>query len=147
MALNIDYFVSRTPRDVWKIATEWGIAEYWLGVSKLRMMEQGKKPGVGAKLIYDVRGQSHLTTITIWEPPNRLGLESTQGGVTAHYEYHFTQNEDGRTRLQLEAKCTAEGAVWKFFLPFISWMMERADRKQLEALGKLVEMTTPAPPT
>jgi hypothetical protein len=137
----VDHFVARKPADVWRIATDWKIAEFWLGVSKLRMMDGKAKPRKGAKLIFDVRGQSHLTTITRWEPPHHLGLSSTQGGITANYEYTFEATENG-TRMQLEGECTAQGGVWKLALPIVSWMMERTDRKQLAALAQLVEATT-----
>ncbi len=141
MGFAVDHFVARKPTDVWRIATDWKIAEFWLGVSKLRMREPKAKPKKGAQLLFDVRGQSHVTTIVTWDPPTRLGLSSTQGGVTAVYEYTFTPTDDG-TRMQLEAQCSASGWAWKLMLPLISWMMERTDRKQLAALAQLVEATT-----
>jgi uncharacterized protein YndB with AHSA1/START domain len=141
MGFAAEQFVARKPADVWRIATDWKIAEFWLGVSKLRMLDKGAKPRKGAKLIFDVRGRSHLTTITRWEPPHHLGLASTQGGITASYEYTFTATEEG-TRMQLEAECSAQGGVWKLALPMVRWMMERTDRKQLAALARLVELTT-----
>jgi hypothetical protein len=140
MGFNVDQIIPCTPREVWVIATEWGVAEYWLGVSKLRLMDPKRKPRVGSKLLFDVRGKSHLTTITAWDPPNTLGLQSVQGGVKADYVYSFSECSEG-TRAQLEAACSATGFWWKLLLPAIGMMMERTDRKQLEALCQLVELT------
>lgn len=144
MGLCIDHFIPRTPKDVWRIVTDWTIAEYWLGVNKLRPLHPKERIGVGSKLTYDVRGAPQLMTVTAWKPRQELGLESMQGGIAARYLYTFSKSEDG-TRVQLEARCSADKGLWKLLAPVADWMMARSDRNQLTALGKLVEATTGGP--
>ncbi len=36
MPFIVDHSIPRAAADVWKIATDWTVAEYWLGVNKLR---------------------------------------------------------------------------------------------------------------
>jgi hypothetical protein len=139
--VHLETFIPRTPLDVWRTATDWVIAEYWLGVEKLRPLSQEGKPRAGTRLSYRVRGREHAMIIRTWKPEQQLTLESFQGGITVVYAYSF-RREEGGTRATLNATCSAEGGFWKLILPLARWMMRRADRKQLEALCALVEATT-----
>ena len=87
--------IARTPAEVWRIATDWQVAELWLGVSKLRPTKPREAPAVGSVLSYQVRGMLHPMTIFAWEPEAHLGLSTEQGGITASYEFRFESNADG----------------------------------------------------
>ncbi len=141
MALAIDHFIARTPAEVWGIITDWKIAEYWLGVNKLRLLDKNRPVRVGSKLTFDARGAPQLMEVTAWQPNQELGLQSRQGGIIVDYNYSLSPSSEG-TRVQLCAKCSAESGFWKLFVPLVGWMMERTDRKQLQALARLVEATT-----
>lgn len=139
--MRLEKFIPRTPLDVWSIVTDWVVAEYWLGVEKLRPLHSREKPRAGSRLTYRVRGREHPMTITRFEPQKRLALESFQGGIKVTYAYSF-HRVDGGTRVELDAECSAEGGFWRLVLPLARFLMERADKKQLDALGALVEATT-----
>ncbi len=141
MAFAVDHFIPRTPEEVWSIVTDWTIAEYWLGVNKLRPLEKDKPIRAGSKLTFLARSTPQLMLVTAWQPREHLALQSRQGGITVDYDYTFSRTNDG-TRVQLEGRCSADGTFWRLFVPIVGWMMERTDRKQLRALGKLVEATT-----
>jgi hypothetical protein len=96
---------------------------------------------VGSKLTFDARGTPQLMEVTAWQPNQELGLQSQQGGIVVDYSYSLSPSPDG-TRVQLSARCSAQSGVWRLFVPIVSWMMERTDRKQLQALARLVEATT-----
>jgi hypothetical protein len=139
--VHIEKLIPRTPLQVWSIVTDWVVAEYWLGVQKLRPLAGDDKPKVGTRLTYRVRRREYPMIIRAWKPERKLTLESFQGGITVTYAYAFHREAQG-TRVELDATCTAQGGFWKLILPLARWMMERADRKQLDALCALVEATT-----
>jgi hypothetical protein len=140
MSSSQERFIPRTPSEIWGIITDWKVAEYWLGVSRLRPSAAKQKLGVGTLLSYEVRGALHPMTITAWEPPHHLGLSTEQGGITAHYDFRLEANSKG-TRVVRTAGCTGKGA-WRLPAALLEWVMQWSDRKQLEALERLVRITT-----
>jgi hypothetical protein len=144
MTLRLEKVIKRSPLDVWTIATNWGIAEIWLGLNRMRLLDEKRPVKVGSKLIYAAAGRDHLMTITDFKPQKQLGLQAMQGGVVVDYQYRFFRVEEG-TRVELEATLSAEGAFWRMLLPLARWMIRRSDRRQLEALCHLVEITTGGP--
>lgn len=141
MPFVVDHTIPRPPEDVWRIMTDWKIAEYWLGVNKLRLANPDKKPKAGSQLTYMVRGAPQPMDITAWVPSQELGLAARQGGIVVNYAYTLTPVEAG-TRIQLESKCVGDNAFWRFLAPMLEWSMRVADRRQLPALEKLVRVTT-----
>jgi hypothetical protein len=139
--VHVEKLIPRTPLEVWSIVTDWVVAEYWLGVEMLRPVVPNEKPKAGTRLAYRVRGREHPMIVRVWKPEKQLTLESFQGGITVTYAYAL-HRESGGTRVVLDATCAAEGGFWKLVLPLARFMMERADKKQLEALAALVELTT-----
>lgn len=137
MGFQASTVVECTPDLVWAVMTDWSKAPYWLGIQGLRPEDPKTALGEGSRLTYTARG-TQVSTIRQWEPDRLLALESTQAGVTAHYTYQLTE-QDGATLVELKAECTAQGPVWKFLLPAISFIMERTDRRQLVALKRLTE--------
>lgn len=141
MPFVVDHTIPRAASDIWKIMTDWTIAEYWLGVNKLRPRNPTEKLGVGSKLSYLVRGEPQEMEVTEWLPEERLGLASRQGGIVVKYDYGFEISESG-TRIQLTSSCVGDNWFWRLLAPLAEWTMSWADRKQLAALDKLVRATT-----
>lgn len=121
--------------------TDWKIAEYWLGVNKLRLANPNQPLRVGSKLSYMVRGEPQEMEVTHWVPHERLGLASRQGGIVVTYDYRFEASETA-TRIQLTSSCVGDNWFWRLLAPLAEWTMAWADRKQLAALDKLVRATT-----
>lgn len=141
MPVTLDRTIARPPEDVWRIMTDWKIAEYWLGVNRLRPNNPSQAPGVGMLMTYRVRGEPHDLEITDWVPRQRLGLATRQGGLTVHYRYRLEDNESG-TRVVLVAEVSADKWPWKAVAPLLQATMRWSDRKQLQALENLVRITT-----
>jgi uncharacterized protein YndB with AHSA1/START domain len=133
--------ISRTPADVWRIATDWQVAELWLGVSRLRPTTTREPIGVGSVLSYQVRGMLHPMTVFAWEPEALLGLSTEQGGITARYEFRLEANTAG-TRVVRSAGCHGRNAFWGAAAWCLELVMRFSDRKQLEALDRLVRITS-----
>ncbi len=142
MALDIEITIPEPVDLVWDTVTDFRTAPYWLGLENLRPMNKGDAIKRGTRLIYDVRGAAHASTITRFEPRRFLTLTAEQGGITVEYAYVFEAKGKGKegaeTRVRLHAECTARGWFWRMLLPFVSRSMEKGDREQLVALDKLV---------
>jgi hypothetical protein len=143
MPFVMDHSIPRGASDVWKIMTDWTIAEYWLGVNKLRLTNPNQAPRQGSKLSYLVRGEPQEMEVTEWLPNERLALASRQGGIVVKYDYLFEESKSG-TRIQLTSSCVGDNWFWRLLAPLAEWTMSWTDRKQLAALDKLVRATTGA---
>lgn len=141
MGFTVDRTIPRPVEDVWRIMTDWKIAEYWLGVNRLRLANPERAPEAGAKLTYLVRGQPQVMELTKWRQGELLGLAARQGGIVVNYEYEFSTVEAG-TRIQLTSSCVGDNWFWRALAPLLEWTMRVADRKQLQALENLVRATT-----
>ena len=86
-------------------------------------------------------GQPQVMEITAWQKQERLALSSRQGGIVVGYDYEFSTVEAG-TRIQLTSSCEGDNWFWRAIARVLEWTMRLADRKQLEALDKLVRATT-----
>lgn len=141
MAFIVDHTIPRRPEEVWRIMTDWKIAEYWLGVNRLRPVNAEQAPKGGTQLTYLVRGTPQPMEVTTWQPPEQLGLSSRQGGIVISYQYELTAVESG-TRVQLVSACQGRTWFWRALAPILEWTMRVADRRQLTALDQLVRATT-----
>ncbi|MFI6477177.1 SRPBCC domain-containing protein [Nonomuraea sp. NPDC050663] len=84
-----------TPEQVWEaIATGPGLAS-WL-------FPHSVDPGVGGKLRLEVAGYTEESTITGWDPPRRLTVESPPGedGTLMAFEYLIEGRDGGSTVLK-----------------------------------------------
>ena len=92
---------------------------------------------IGTILKFSARGKERETSVTALETLKKLALTSTQGGVTATYEYALTPVGDG-TEITLNAGCEATG-FWALLHPVINFAMKRADSSQLANLKAAIE--------
>ena len=97
----------------------------------------GQTLGTGSVLTFHARGKDRETRVTAFEEGRRLALTSTQGGVTATYEYALAPTPDG-AEITLNACCEASG-FWKLLHPVIAFAMKQADSPQIANLKALVE--------
>ena len=137
MGFEATALIARPVDEVWAALTDWRRAPEWMsGIDG--MAADGAATGEGTRLVFRSRGAERESTVVGWSPPNRLALQSVQGGVTALYEY-ACEPADGGTRLTLRAGCRAEGLGWRLALPLIGVLMKRADSGQVSALKRLIE--------
>ena len=121
--------IDRPIDEVWAFLTDWEVMPDWMnGVDSMRLLDDGPV-GAGTELRFVARGAERPSTITAWAPPNQLTLSSTQGGITATYDYRCEKEKDG-TRLTLDAQCTANGGLWRLAHPLIGYLMKRSDSDQ-----------------
>ncbi|MFQ5552001.1 MAG: SRPBCC family protein [Gemmatimonadales bacterium] len=130
--------IDRPIGEVWRFMTDWSKTTTWMrGIDAMRPLGEGPVRE-GTRLAFSARGAERESTIVAWQPPNALTLRSVQGPVTAIYEYRC-QGVGGRTVVTLDARCSAEGILWKLAHPMIVFMMKRVDGGQLAALKRCLE--------
>jgi hypothetical protein len=93
--------------------------------------------GIGTRIRFGARGKERDTSVTAFDPGKRIALTSTQGGVTATYEYSVAPAGDG-SEVTLHAVCKATG-LWKLIHPLIVFAMKKTDGSQLADLKAAIE--------
>ena len=75
--------IDRPIEEVWAFLTTWEAMPSWIsGIESMEPLDDGPM-GAGTRLEFVARGAERVSTIVAWEPPHRLALSSTQGGITA----------------------------------------------------------------
>ena len=134
---SVSETIDRPVETVWAQLTDFDRADPWMtSVDNLAKTTDGSI-AAGTRLTFRSRGQERETVVTAWEPGRRLELTSTQGGVTANYDYVLEPTDDG-TRITLDARCRATGP-WRLIHPLIVFAMKRSDGDQLAKLRRVVE--------
>ena len=129
--------IDRPLTEVWGFLTDMRNAPEWMtGIPAMEPVSV-EPIGVGSKFRFISRGAERETEVTAWEPMKAFALASTQGGVTATYEYRVKE-ADGATEVELHAVCRASG-LWKLIHPLIAALMKRSDSKHLLQLKKAIE--------
>lgn len=134
---TVKEIISSSPDKVWRTLTDFNHAHKWM-----RSIDRMSRPAdgvleIGTILKFRSRGKDRETRVTALEPGRKLALTSTQGGVTATYEYLLAPAGDG-TEITLNAACEATG-VWKLVHPLIVVAMKAADSTQLSNLKAMIE--------
>ena len=129
---RVDQFIPASPDVVWRHLTDFENAGKWMpGVDGLARIDDGPL-AVGSILKFNARGKVHESRISALVANKKLGLTSTQGGVTAVYLYELAPVNEG-TQVTLSAGCEAVG-FWKLLKPVINLAMKKADQVQLARL-------------
>ena len=123
---------------VWGHMTDPVKMAQWMGSVEAMRTADGAPLAAGSKLIFSARGKERSSTVDRFEPRRAMTLVSTQGPVTAEYEYRIVNDGDESTTVALQANCTARG-VFRLFLPLLKPMIRKADGNQLAQLKRLVE--------
>ncbi|MFQ5936952.1 MAG: SRPBCC family protein [Acidiferrobacterales bacterium] len=133
--------INRPPRKVWSFLTDMRNADQWMtGVENMRPVAPGPI-GVGSRFSFTARGAERETEVCAFEPSRKIALKSTQGGVTAVYEYSITPNA-GASDVELRATCEARG-LWKVLYPIILVLMRKSDAGHLVQLRNAIERQAP----
>ena len=124
--------IAAAPAAVWAYLTDFGNAGEWMtGVEGLAQTTEGPLE-VGSRLSFVARGKARETRVSALDPGRRIALTSTQGGVTATYDYALVPAGAG-TEITLKAVCEARG-LWKLLHPMIVVAMRKSDSSQLAKL-------------
>ncbi len=126
-----------SPETVWRTLTDFDNAPKWMPSIDRMSLPAGQPLETGTVLKFHARGKDRETRVTALETGRKLALTSTQGGVTATYEYLLTPSGGG-TEITLNAACKAAG-LWKIIHPLIVVAMRAADSPQLANLKALIE--------
>jgi len=137
MGFTVTETIERPAAAVWSALTDWRNASRWMGTGDLAPTTNGAV-GVGTRLSFESRGQTHESEISRFEPGKSITLRSKQRGITAVYEYRL-ESRGPATEVQLTANCWGTGLLWKLAAPLIGIAMKRADSGQLAALKRVVE--------
>ena len=135
---SVSETIDRPASEVWAYLTDFRHAGDWMTGVEDMIQITGGALGVGARFKFKARGKERETEVTAWEPGRRLALTSTQGGVTATYEYSLLPSSSGSTELRLEASCHAQG-LWKLLHPLVVLAMKRSDSSHLTKLKRAMD--------
>ena len=123
--------IDRPLEAVWARLIDWDTAARWMpGVDALRA--QGPT-AVGTPLVFTARGKEREGQIAALEQGRSITLRSTQGGVTADYNYACARLGQS-TRVSLVAEYTMTGP-WRLLGPAIRRAVRRSDSGQLDAFA------------
>ncbi len=129
--------IAASPDKIWGYLTDFSNAQMWMPGINHMTLPAGQVLEAGSVLTFNARGKDRETCVTALEKGKRLALTSTQGGVTATYEYLLSPVSEG-AEVTLNARCEAKG-VWKLLHPVIVIAMRKADSPQLMNLRALIE--------
>ena len=138
MIFKVEETINAPIEIVWAHMTNPVKMAQWMGSVDAMRTADGAPLAAGSKLIFSARGKERSSTVDRFEPQSAMTLVSTQGPVTAEYEYRIVSSGDESTTVALRANCTARG-VFRLFLPLLKPMIRRADGNQLAQLKHLVE--------
>lgn len=129
--------IKRPREEVWNYLTDFAHAAEWMkGVDSMNQTSDGPL-GVGTRFVFRARGADHVTEVTAYEPLQQISLTSTQGGITATYNYLLKDiGED--TELILNARCEASG-LWRLVHPLVVYAMKRSDAPQVQNVKAALE--------
>lgn len=130
---------------VWQLITDPSLMPRWMkGIDEMQPLDEGPLDlgsRLSSRLSVTGRGKERETRIDAWEPISVFALASKEGGVSAVYRYRLEPDGE-RTRVTLDARCTASGFPWRLLHPLISFAMKRVDGGQLAAFKDLAESLT-----
>jgi carbon monoxide dehydrogenase subunit G len=136
---SVTEHILANPDRVWGHLTDFNNAQKWMpGIDRMTLAD-GDELETGSIITFNARGNDRETRVTALERGKRLALTSTQGGVTATYEYLLAAASGG-TDITLNASCKATG-FWKLLHPLIILAMKKADSPQLANLKALAEQS------
>lgn len=137
--------IRRPPETVWALLADPALMPLWMDSVEAMAPAQAGPLGEGsrlqARLTTRGRGADSEVRIVGWEPGRRMALSSSEGGVTAVYDYRCRPAGAG-TEVTLDARCEVQGWLWRLLHPLIAFMMKRTDGKQLANLKRVVEQDT-----
>lgn len=140
--LRVEAVLLAHPERVWAVLTDWERQVVWMpDVAWIRVA--GEERGLGARL--EVRTKvlglpltTDIITVTIWEPPSRLGVEHmgvirgsgvwTLESVAAGTRFEWTES------IQLPGGVFGD-AAFRVYEPIQRWML----RRSIENLRRLAE--------
>lgn len=134
---SVQEHVSASPETAWRYLTDVAKADEWMPGIDHMTVPAGGALQTGSVLVFNARGKDREARVTALEEAKKFALTSTQGGVTATYEYVLTPAPDG-TDITLNAHCVATG-FWRLLHPVIVMAMKKADSPQLANLKAFIE--------
>ena len=138
MIFEVEETIDAPVETVWVHLTDPAMMARWMGSVDAMRTADGAPLATGSKLIFSARSKERSSSVDRFEPPRAMTLVSTQGPVTAEFEYRIVNSGDAGTTVTLQANCMAHG-LFRLFLPLLKPMIRRADGNQLARLKSLVE--------
>ncbi len=138
MIFKVEETINAPVETVWAHMTDPVKMAQWMGSVDAMRTADGAPLAAGSNLIFSARGKERGSMVDRFEPLRAMTLVSTQGPVTAEYEYRIVNCGDESATVALQADCTARG-IFRLFLPLLKPMIRRADGNQLAQLKRLVE--------
>lgn len=136
-AFAVEAVVERPAEEVWAALTDWDNAHRWMaGVDKVSV-----EPGTADPMILNFRaqGKDRVAEVVTVEQGRSISIRSSQGKVSAVYDYETEPLDDDRTAVRLVADCSTTGALFSALSPLLRFVIKRTDSGQIDALKAVIE--------
>lgn len=121
--------IDRPLEEVWRYLSDPSLYASWMPGIEEGYVQGGKQLALGSTIVFVARGAKRSSQIIAFEPQKKISLRSTQGPITATYDYTLSINGD-EILVSLVADCSARG--WGVLIaPLVRVLVRRADRDQL----------------
>lgn len=132
MIFDVEQRIEAPVGTVWRHLTEPAPMGAWMtGIEAIRSQDGGPL-ALQSRLLFSARGAERNSDVVAYEPERLITLSSTQGPITATYEYRL-RPEGAVTLARLRADCVAKGPA-RLIAPLLRPLIRRADQGQLERL-------------
>lgn len=143
MIFEVEQRIAAPVDTVWRYLTDPDVMGDWMpGIQATRSRDGGPLV-LNSRLLFSARGADRTSDVVAYEVRRLITLRSTQGPITATYEYSLRPEEgpapnDAATIVTLKADCVAKGPA-RLITPLLRPLIRRADQGQLRLLKSVID--------
>ena len=140
--VTTEIIISATRKKLAEFASNPDNAPLWYVNIRSVMWKTQPSLKIGSQIAFKAqflgRQLSYVYEIAEWIPGEKLVMRTSDGPFPMETTYSWEQINDHSSRMRLRNKGNPSGFS-KLFVPFISFMIKKANKKDLLRLKKLVE--------